>query len=516
MIKMINRKSGFSNMFVLLLAVIIITGISCKKFIYDPPITTTYGSKFWVSERAVDQSTLAMYVQLRNGLKSSASHFIFGDLTTDVFHCAYNADWTLNAVKAGNNPPFFFSYVPYKEGVLQNWSRFYKLIAQCNLVLQNVPPMQNSLFSSRKKNEYVGEALFMRAYTYFYITRVWGDPVYVSQTYNDIDYGNIPPVPRSPEAAVLDSCLRDLRTASSYLGYVNGDPAQSTRANKGTVYSLMAHIFAWQHKYDSVHVYASKVINEGGYSLEPAATYSDIWAGQKSSESIFELPMMANDQSIIAETDVTGGKPGFFGVFLKGDIINRAGNNCWIVPTNGMTGVLFQDKNDMRFTTQLQPVAASNGDEAGYMFLKYSNVKYKNEQDKTSPYVNNNLVLLRLSDILLLDAEALASTGNIEGARSLVKQTEDRAGITGYTAPASAYDMLDEIVMERGRELMGEGCWYYDLIRTESAQGWLQYIGYPAARLTPDNKGYYWPLDMNALFPYDNLLTQNPWWLKNK
>ena len=118
MIKMINRKSGFSNMFVLLLAVIIITGISCKKFIYDPPITTTYGSKFWVSEKAVDQSTLAMYVQLRNGLKSSASHFIFGDLTTDVFHCAYNADWTLNAVKAGNNPPFFF--------IGRFWTRFQR------------------------------------------------------------------------------------------------------------------------------------------------------------------------------------------------------------------------------------------------------------------------------------------------------------------------------------------------------------------------------------------------------
>lgn len=516
MIKTIFKKPGFINIYLLLLTVLVITGSSCKKFIYDPPITTTYGSKFWVTEKAVDQAALAMYVQLRSSLKSSSSHFVFGDLTTDVFHCSYNADWTLNAVKASNSPAFFFSYVPYKEGVLQNWSRFYKLIAQSNLLLQNVPAMQNSLFNTKTKNEYVGEALFMRAYTYFYITRVWGDPVYVSKTYNDVDYGNIPPVPRSPENAVLDSCLKDLRVAASYMNYANGDVTLSTRANKGSAYALMAHIFAWQHKYDSVHVYASKVINEGSYSLEPASSYNNIWAGQKSSENIFEIPMMANDNSIISETDVTGGKPGFFGVFLKGDIINRAGNNCWIVPANGMTGVLFSDQNDVRFKTLLQPVAASNGDEAGYMFLKYSNVKYKNEADKTSPYVNNNLVLLRLSDILLLDAEALASTGNIEGARNQLKQTEDRAGISGYTAPTTAYDMLDEIVIERGRELMGEGCWFYDLIRTDAAQGWLNYIGYPTTRIAPDNKGYYWPLDMNALFPYDNLLTQNPWWLKNK
>jgi hypothetical protein len=77
--------------------------------------------------------------------------------------------------------------------------------------------------------------------------------------------------------------------------------------------------------------------------------------------------------------------------------------------------------------------------------------------------------------------------------------------------------MLDEIVMERGRELFGEGQWYYDLIRTQEAQSWLEAVGYPSnGRLSKTNKGYYWPLDMGTLFPYDNLLTQNPWWATHK
>lgn len=511
MIKFRNKKTGFNSVLLLLFSVIIITSSSCKKFIYEAPITSTYGAKFWTSEKSVDQASLAMYTQLRSSLRSGASHFIFGDLTTDLFHCSYNANWTINAVKASNNPPFFFSYVPYMEGDLQNWSRFYKLIAQCNLVLQNVPKMQDGLFATASKNSYVGEALFMRAYTYFYMTRVWGDPVYVSQTYDDVDYGNIPPVPRSPEDKVLDSCLRDLRTAAAYLDYAGGDKSKSIRANKGSVYALMGHIFSWKHQYDSAHVYLSKVINEGGYSLEPMSTYSNIWGGQKSSESIFELPMMANPQSILSETDA-----GFFNIFLKGSILNRNGGNSWIIPSGGLTSYVFSDHADARFTKFLQPVAAANGDEAGYMFLKYSNVQFRNAADKTGPYADNNLVLLRLSDIVLLDAEALASTGNLEGARNLLKLTEQRAGISSYTAPASTYDMLDEIVLERGRELAGEGTWFYDLIRTEKAQGWLGFIGYSADRVSDANKGYYWPLDMITLFPYDNLLTQNPWWAKNK
>ncbi|MCU7547780.1 RagB/SusD family nutrient uptake outer membrane protein [Chitinophagaceae bacterium LB-8] len=512
MIKYTYKKTGLNPVIFLFLSVLILAGSSCKKYIYEAPITSTYGAKFWTSEQSVEQASLAMYVQLRSCLRTGSSHFVFGDLTTDLFHCSYNANWTLNAVKSSNSPAFNYSYVPYREGDLQDWSRFYRLIAQCNLVLQNVPAMADGLFSSKAvKDSYVSEALFIRAYAYFYMIRVWGDPVHVTKTYNDVDYGNIPPVPRSPENQVLDSCLKDLRVASGYLNYANGDRSKSIRANKGSAYALMGHIFAWKHQYDSAHVYCSKVINEGGYSLEPMNTYSNIWAGQKSAESIFELPMVATNSSLTSETD-----GGFFSVFLKGEVLNNTKQNCWVIPNGGTTNYLFSDHNDARFTKLLQPVAATNGDEAGYMLLKYSNIQYKNPQDKTGLYANNNLVLLRLSDILLLDAEALASTGNVEGARNLLKQTQIRAGINSYANPATAYDMLDEIIVERGRELMGEGCWFYDLVRTNEAQGWLPAVGYPTDRVTPANKGYYWPLDMNTLFPYDNLLTQNPWWMKHK
>jgi starch-binding outer membrane protein, SusD/RagB family len=501
------RKNG--NLFLIVLLAIFALSTSCKKYINEEPISQTYSEKFWTSETSVNQASLAMYLQLRNCLRSGNSHFIFGDLTTDLFHCSYNCDWTLNAVKSSNNPPFNFSYVPYKEGDLQNWSRFYKLIAQANLVMQNVPDMPESLFASpAQKKSYIGEALFMRAYTYFYITRVWGDPCYVAQTYNDVDYGNIPGVARTPEATVLNYCKKDLLTAASYMDYSGGDPSMAIRANKGTAYALLAHIYAWQNKYDSAHIYCQKVINEGGYTLEPWATYNKIWAGQSSGESIFELPMMANDVSSISETSF-----GFFGVFMKDALVDNQKTHAWIIPSGWSW--LWQS-TDKRFTSNLKAVEAANGDEKGFVLLKYTGFKYQTPATRTSPYIDNNLVLLRLSDIILLDAEALASVGNLEGARNLLKLTEQRAGATTYLDPTDQYGMLDEVVMERGRELIGEGSWYYDLIRTESRQGWLESFNYPHDRLSTTNKGYYWPLDMASLFPQNNLLTQNPWWTSHK
>ena len=498
-----------SNLFIIALLAVFALSTSCKKFLYEDPISQTYSEKFWTSEKSVNQASMAMYFQLRDCLRSEHSHFIFGDLTSDLFHCSYNSDWELDAVRASHNPPFFFSYVPYKEYALQDWSRYYKLIAQCNLILEQVPLMSDGLFTSAdKKNSYTGEALFMRAYAYFYISRVWGDACYVSQTYNDVDYGNIPGIPRTPEADVLNYCKKDLLTASTYLEYDGGDPSAALRANKGTVYSLLSHIYAWQNQYDSTHIYCQKVMNEAGYTLESMDTYENIWSAEGSAENILVSPMTDNNTSGISETDGIN----FFGIFLKGTEIDNQRSNAWIIPKSWSW---MWQAEDVRFSTMLQAVAEGNGDEAGFMLLKYTNFKYKDPGTKGNPYINNNLVLLRLSDIILLDAEAQASLGNLEEARNLLKITEERAGATTYLDPTDQYGMLDEIVMERGRELIGEGSWYYDLVRTEARQGWLASFGYTAERLSPANKGWCWPLNMKVLFPQNNKLTQNPYWAKN-
>ncbi|AYD46377.1 RagB/SusD family nutrient uptake outer membrane protein [Arachidicoccus soli] len=515
----------FKKLLIIFLISIALLGItSCNKQLHEGPIGSTYSSEFWTSQTAADEATAAMYGQLRASLRASsgsgvdqgeACYFVYGDLVSDLFRYAGGDTFLQYGLTSDGKIPWNFSYVPYWNN-LTDWSRFYQVIALCNLIIENVNKMNNSLFTSvEKKNAYVAEALFVRAYTYFFITRVWGDPVYVAKTYNDVDYGHIPPIPRSPENQVLDSCIRDLRIADANLDYANGDITQSVTANKGSVEALMAHIFEWQHNYDSAHYYCQQVINNGGYSLEPMSTYKNIWKGESSNESIFEISMQynANDPNFNSQGSFAEATFSFFGGFLKGAIVNQRRTSCWIAPTGGLVdAVLFDTSKDLRAKSILSYQQASGGDPAGYMLTKYSNFQ---TTATSSPYINNNLVIFRLSDIYLLDAEALAYKGDLTGAANDLKMTEDRAGINNYQSISDQYNMLDEVVMERGRELIGEGQWFYDLIRTNQTQQWLQYINYPSTRVNTTNKGYYWPIDMSTLFPYDNLLTQNPWWNNN-
>src|SRR5687768_17428090 len=149
--------------FLLALSLMII-GSSCKKYLYEKPINGTYSEKFWVDASSVEQASNAMYSQLRDALRNGKSHFIFGDFTTGTFN---TTEWNL-VIKS---PQFNFSYVPYREEALQNWSRFYRVIAQANVILKNVPQMSTAAFSSaEQKNKYIADALFVRAFTYFYIT----------------------------------------------------------------------------------------------------------------------------------------------------------------------------------------------------------------------------------------------------------------------------------------------------------------------------------------------------------
>lgn len=512
-----NIKKGTFTQWVGASLLLTLPLLSCNKALNDGPIDSTYGDAFWVSQSNVEKATAAMYGQFRADIRQGQSYFIFGDLVSGAFlPASSNSNFQ---VKASTNPPFNFSYIPYKEPDLQNWSRFYQVIAQSNLILENIPKMANNAFSSEElRQKYLGEAYFMRAYSYFYITRVWGDPVYVSKTFNDVDYGHIPPIARSDENQVLDSALSDLRYAAQYLDYANGDLSKSTRANKGTAYAVMAQIFAWQHQYDSTHVYAQKVINEGGYMLETMANYDNLWKGKASAESIFEIPMKYNDDdpNFKDQNAWSEAKYDFFSAFLKDNMVDNKNTSCWVAPSGGIVETqLFDTSADLRFHKFYRKVAASGGDEAGYILTKYTNFKYQNPDSKTNAYIDNNLVLIRLADIYLLDAEAQAELGNLEGAKAELKLTESRAGIDSYLAAHDKQDVLEEIIKERGRELLGEGVWYYDLIRTNQTLHWLERVGYPSDRVLPQNKGYYWPLDMNTLFPYDNLLTQNPWWNLN-
>ncbi|WP_158559256.1 RagB/SusD family nutrient uptake outer membrane protein [Deminuibacter soli] len=506
-----KRNSSF-----LYLLVLLVISQSCKKDLNQGPINSTYDQEFWTSKTSAEQGTVAMYGAFRAAIRANKAFFINSEMTSGLFNAT---DWNLVSLTKDGGEKFPVATTNYL-GECTDWTRYYKVISQCNTVLDKVAAMPVGLFGdNNKKNSYIGEALYVRALTYFTMIRIWGDPVYITKTYDNADYGNIPPVARTAETAVLDTCILDLNKAAGYLSFTGGDPSKTTRASKGAAYALMAHIYAWQHKYDDAHKACQQVINSGGYAMESAATYANIWQGKSSAESIFEIPMQfnQNDNNFLNSADGyndyndwSEAQFNFFSIFLKDEQVDDLKSTCWLGDTSMIRGIYWYD-NDMRFNNMLQYTPASGGDPAGFKLLKYANFKYQNPSNSTNAYVNNNLVLFRLADIYLLDAEALAMTGKTQDAVDALNLVRRRAGIEDYSGDLDQASLVNEIMDERGRELIGEGSWFYDMIRTEPVVHALEgYLGYPADRVT--QKGYYWPLDMGKLFQNDPLLTQNPYW----
>lgn len=463
---------------------------SCQKYLNLAPINATYDEVFWVNGSNVEKALAGAYGMLREAFRLDRSYFITGDLAGDNF--LMGADlWNYQSFK-DEDGGLRLSNASYLEGSVHNWTRFYAIVNQCNLIIENINNIDIAKFSGgeTQKKRLEGEARFLRAYTYFYIARTWGDPVLVKESF--ADPGNVPSLGRSPEAETLDFCMDDLQTTLDLLD----NSAATTHANLGAVQALMAQIYAWRHDYANAEKFCDEVINGGNYALENIETYKNIWTGN-SNENIFELFMQFDPVSNEATN-------GFFNLFLTEPYIKnrQIAAVCYI----GEKIINSFPTGDLRFPKIIAPVFG----ESNYILIKYDKVDYYDPNNENTYVVSNNLVLMRLADILLLRAEARLANGNVGGALTDLNAIKTRAGLPSYGGSGEL--LAEEILDERRRELIGEGTFAYDAIRMQQLERVFP-NSYTKARI--EQKGYYWPLDLNTLLPQAPLLTQNDWWRSN-
>jgi hypothetical protein len=466
---------------------------SCSDWLEMKPINQTYGDGFWISEAAAEQTLAGAYALLRGTMLSSGgqSFLLYGEMLGTLY------------LQRG-----YTDEIKFQDGSFWNpdmevfqWAKYYKIIAQCNVILLKAAALDKGLFKNGEagKQKILGEAYFLRAFTYFYLVKVWGDVPLVTEatmTVSDVISGDgfVKNVPRDTEAKVLEQCITDLKKAESSLSYGTfGSSEWAVRANKGAAQALMAHVYLWMHKPVEAELAADAVIKNGGYSLvnySDSAAVSKLFTG-KSSEGIFELNIKY-DQSE-SYTDGIAHKT-LVHPWLRNLLEN---DGTWVVQ-RAYVSTLYE-ANDLRIKrffglwTSARPI-----------ILKYASVVYEDAGKFFNPHGNSNIILFRLSDMILLRAEALAKSSRFTEARTLVNTIRTRAGATPYTGTDT--DLPYFIFQERERELIGEGHTYFDRIRGDQ---WTNISWMNPTRKSL--KGYYWPLP--ATYITNNpLLVQNPYW----
>jgi hypothetical protein len=464
--------------------------VSCKKILDLQPHDSTFTAAYFTNGEDANTAIAGAYALLRSTLLNNSSFHVFGDVPAGEFSINSNFDDANYNISNGQ-----FNGLNVGPGIW-NWQSNYQLIQQINLIINKVPGIDISKFTNHDdKQQIIGEAYFLRAFIYFYMSRVWGDvPLKLAP---DLDLSTAQNIPRTPAATVLKQCLKDLQVAEADLKYGYADVSQTAvRANKGAAMALQAHIKEWMGDYAGCDTATNAVITQGGYALADSANYSKVFIG-KSTEGIFEINIDYSQSEGLSPND------GGYVPTMAAPFLAKKTNLEWPLNTNYFN-TLYTDTNDIRikkFFFQPQSNAGQT--------IKYSNITYADGSTQNDPRLSNNIIIFRLADIDLLRAEALNNLGRDQEALVLLNKVRTRAN-TPALENITGEELGTEILQERLRELFYEGQSYYDMVRTKTLGTYNTLMKDQFMNGSPLG-GWLWPIDPN-MFKDDFTLTQTPYW----
>lgn len=496
------------SILIILCLLVALGAASCKKFLEQDPYSSATDETTWKTEGDANASVAACYSLMRSAFNAAITYYTYGDLISDEFTDIIAGDGAYRDIinmNWGIGIPSANTYDPRMK--LRLYTNFYTSIAQSNRCLYYIGQMPLKVFTGDNeaarqvtKNKYLGEAYFVRAFNYYYMSKIWGD-VPITTTYSDSAVTQ--PLSRQSQALVTKQALADADMAIAYLNWKDpGSADAAVRADKGAAFALKAHIYAWMGDYDKCNAACDSVIGSHSYNLTDAASFMSIYKGQ-SVESIFELVQNSSQESMIATDNYS-----ITGVTLTQPYINVSDVQPRWQLSIGLIDYLYADTNDVRFTKSI--VKKYTGSADVYECIKYANIQNVNNSTSYQA-AQNNIIIFRYADIQLLKAEALAakSVPDEAGALAIVNNLRAMRGVSGSLSGLSGHDLYYAIIDERGRELFLEGHRTFDLIRLERLTGDQQFPYMTHSDFVAGK--YYWPIDP-TLFLTNANLKQTTFW----
>jgi len=441
------------------------TFISCKKFLTIDPINAVSDENPIFDKTSSETALRGVYRQL-----ASAGYYGEGYVTLGYFPSGDIKNLTTGGAANLVNVNFRADDTNFNSA----WSAIYVTINRANNVISKVPKVQDPLLTQQLKDQYVGEAKFIRALAYFDLARAWGGVQIVLEPTTSLE--NRREVKRSTLDETYAQVLKDLEDAEQLLP----NTLNRIRATKRTAWALRARLHLYKKEWALAEEYATKLINlSSDYTL--IKPYSAWFAGNAvgTSESVFELEYSAINPSAI-----------------------RAQMQH---PTNG--GTYRYAPND-RFVQLLNDPNISGGRKAligsvtqGGTTIWFGNLYYR--LPATDP-----AYIFRIAELYLIRAEARAHLDNLSattGALFDLNKVRERAEILPSTAITQA-DILLAIENERRIEFAFEAHRWFDLARTGRAKAVLEALD---QNTHVEDYEYLFPIPITQI-QLDHSLDPNP------
>ena len=538
---------------------------SCGDFLEIEPQDKIVLEKFWNEKADVDNVLVGCYSALQTENVISRM-MMWGEFRSDNCEKGLNTQDNVNLQRVLNEN------IDASNGYT-SWNEFYGVINRCNTVLLYAPQVaaKDPAYTEGELRATIAEAKAIRALCYFYLIRTFRDVPFVTEAYTDD--GQEMAIEATPFATVLDALIADLEEVKD--DAVRRYPStkalyQTGRITQQAIWAMLCEMYLWKQDYQNCVKYADMIIDAktdyykekyagrildkdgrlNGFPLELSQSqyrdyefgndydrlfvrtnYAENMESGNSDEIIFELVFVNNagyhrnlavnnffgngrvPQGTVAPAGYLGyDKSASENVFSNLDV--RYYENI----------VAMGDKNFRvnKFVNQLVSVDVSDASNP-----KALQTGMYPEKENTA-----NWIIYRLTDIMLLKAEALTEMGTdgsdeLKEAFKLVQAVNNRALCESKltkSLSAGAYTtkvkMQQLVLDERQRELMFEGKRWYDLVRRSMRDGNTNKLVECMGNKTLDNASValhrlrkmdamYWPYNLEEM-RVNTKLVQNP------
>ena len=370
-----------------------------------------------------------------------------------------------------------YNFTSDNSEITNLFTAYYQIVYAANMVINHVEA------DTPIKTRAVAEAKFFRAWANFELVTLWGNAPLITEAERD-DYR----AANSTPAELWAQIKKDLTEAIASNGLPEklgvNDQDTPVRITKQAAQALLGKAYLFEGKNSEALAQLDAVINSGKYAMMPLSEngYLDYlsYRSDNNSEVLLQLNRL---------NDATN-----FGMELTcmylGLPVNRMDGfwdprcpfytEAWGFCSAAQEGLAkaFQDnarKNgviDLRYRTTIYDMDAMKSafgltmkqgsffeDHCGYFVTKYAALA-EDHIPMTWAGFQQNTVIMRYAEVLLLAAEAAVETGDIAKATKYVNVIRLHAG-----EPAATSVTLDDVKLEKRLELCNEGVRYQDLQR---------------------------------------------------
>lgn len=440
--------------------IIILTSIclaSCHKTIDLYPESNLSTATYYTSDAEVKAGLTACY----NGLQLPMfREWQFTELRSDNTYMGVTG--STNSFNRELSDLDWFVPATSLDAIYQYWLSTYFNIRNCNILLDklgvNYNPASGTIslsnidipISDVNRKQYAGEALFIRAYHYFNLVRLFGGVFLVHTPISPLEAKSIN---RSSVADTYKFIESDLTTASTYMS--NKPFSQIAAADRGRTTSwaakaLLGKVYLTQNKKTEAITQLNDVRLNSGFGLQ--STYASVFAvnNEVNSEILFTIRYKAGGLGLGSSFGNDFAPLASSGIVIFGTV------RGWNTPSSSIDTFYNAYASDARKAVNVGRFLPSPTVTSLYVKKFTNQVTIDLDGESDWP-------VLRYADVLLMLAEAQGNTGTSVGYISQVRTRSGLPSISGAFPTLAEFEK--ELTDQRRAEFAFENHRWFDLVR---------------------------------------------------